>query len=279
MGQKIVISQTPANTQGSPNPLFYEDAYDILVQQKGYDVIHESAIKCPCQSKDGGGALANCQNCGGTGWVFINAYLTRMVLQSINLSTKYKQWSAENFGTVTVTSRKVDVLTYMDRITVKDSESIHQQILRPQIDSFTGKLFAWMVYTPISIMDLFKFSSVSSKLIRLVESVDFVREDNKIIMNDSYLGQDLSLSVRYKHYLQYHVLENTKETRNTRGVDTQGQDKVNIQPFTAIARRSHYVLDQEVFLGTKILNNSYNTSTVVDKGLDFDKLDSNFKLE
>jgi hypothetical protein len=136
-----------------------------------------------------------------------------------------------------------------------------------------------MVYTPISIMDLFKFSSVSSKLIRLVESVDFVREDNKIIMNDSYLGQDLSLSVRYKHYLQYHVLENTKETRNTRGVDTQGQDKVNIQPFTAIARRSHYVLDQEVFLGTKILNNSYNTSTVVDKGLDFDKLDSNFKLE
>lgn len=278
MGQKVVISQTPANIQGQANPLFLEDAFDILVQQKGYDVIHESAIKCPCQSKDGGGALGNCQNCGGTGWLFINAIQTRMVLQSINLSTKYKQWSAENFGTVTVTSRKVDVLTFMDRITVKDSESIHQQILRPQVESFTGKLFAWVIYKPISIIDLFKFVSVNSVLVRLVEGVDFVKEDNKIIMSDSYIGQDLSLSIRYKHNIQYHILENTKETRNTRGTNTEGQDKVNVQPFTAIARRSHYVLDNENFLGTKILDNSYNANSVV-RGLNFDLLDNNFKLE
>ena len=116
MVKSVKIAETPSLLQ-QPNVAFRGNDFNALVHLKGYDVIIESAVKCPCKSKNND-HLVTCQNCGGTGWVMINSVQDRAVLTSINVNTDYKEWSELNIGTVQVTVMNRSYLSYMDRITV-----------------------------------------------------------------------------------------------------------------------------------------------------------------
>jgi hypothetical protein len=251
----IITTSAIPNLINKTGVEFLEDEFDILVYQKGLEVIHEKASSCPCRSKENGSPLSNCQNCCGTGWVLFNPNSTKMVLQSLNLSTKYKEWSKENIGTITISSRSVNILGYMDRLTIIDSDSVFSQTLYPSV--YKGVLFAFTIYDIKSIEEIFLFQSADEPLIKLSDTY-YSFEANKLILDSSYASiENLTISIRYKHYIQYHIIDLVKEMRRSYGLNEKGYDKQLFLPFNAIGRRSHYVLDRANFEGTNVVDNSY----------------------
>jgi len=250
----IVVTQAAPQTIQKPRVDFVHSDFDVLIYQKGYEVIWESAIACPCKSK-GGGHNVKCRNCGGTGWLFINPVKTKMVLQSLSASTKYMPWSAERAGTVTITARDIDLLADMDRLTVEGSDSRFSQIVYPQV--FNGQLFAFTIYVIKDLIDLFVYKGDEMPLEKLEEGVDFTVSGNKILFINKYKSYlDFTCTVRYRHKIQYHVIDLTREVRNSYVLQSTG-DKNTKFPVSAIGRRSHYVLDVQNFQGDLIFDNSY----------------------
>src|SRR6202008_5136753 len=147
------VRKAPDRT-GSGRVDFKPNLFDALVFDKGQKVIWESALVCPCKL-DGRGHIGTCINCGGIGYVFINPVETRMVMQSMNQSTKTAQWSLEKIGITNITTRSIDVLGDMDRITVLGTKSKISQVVRPKF--YKHKYFSFVNYGIINILDVFQF--------------------------------------------------------------------------------------------------------------------------
>lgn len=123
-----IRQSTPPNLIGQPdNKLFRKNDFDSLIWLKGYSVIIEQAIACPCRGKSGS-ALPTCQNCLGLGWVFVNPVETKALITSINVNTKFKEWSPELTGTVQITVRDEDRLSFFDKVTFKTRTSILSEV-------------------------------------------------------------------------------------------------------------------------------------------------------
>lgn len=253
----IITSSPIPNLVNHPEVSFHKDRFDELLYAHGYEVIYESSIPCPCRSKENGSPKSDCQNCGGTGWVLFNPIETRMLLQSINMPTKYKSWGKENLGTVTISSRAINKLDYMGRVTVNDSDSMYSQVLYPGV--YKNVLFAFTIYDIISIEEVFLFQNSDEPLLKL-NSDNYSFDGNRFILDSSYASIDnLTVSVRYHHRLQYHIIDLLHETRRNYIADagTKGYDENQVLPFTAIARLSHYVLDAANFEKDNTIINDY----------------------
>ena len=85
---KPIIEETPYDISESL-PHFNKQDFDEAVFEHGYSVTLERALRCPCAVEANNGALSNCTNCGGGGWVFINKRSTVIVTQSMNRNTKF----------------------------------------------------------------------------------------------------------------------------------------------------------------------------------------------
>lgn len=282
MAKIAVITKTAPKGAGGPQANLVQNEFDKLIWNKGYDVLYEKALKCPCKSKSTG-QQSDCKNCGGTMWIFINPTNTKMVLQSMSAITKYKEWSEEKSGTVSITCMSNEELCHMDRITVLKGNSIFHEVLFLKTDiadtsesvsesqSTSDSVISQSVYFFNTIYDIKQvlyigiFNGTQNKLVPLKYGIDFTYIDNKIFLstetaeeyvNPSLEEQDISITLRYKHAPQYHVLDIPRETiqSNTKfgPLDTE---KVIDLPIHAVGRRSHYVLDAENFDGTRILNN------------------------
>lgn len=259
MRNKTSVTQTPSLQGGNPRVDFDKDAFDVLIQQKGYDVFLEKGMHCPCRSKDTGSAqLPSCHNCGGSGFIFINKTRTRMVLKSMNLSTKYKEWSKENAGTVSITARDIERLSFMDRITLIDAETTFNQLIYPKLTEDGTILYAYTIYDIKEIIDIFLFIGAGVKLKRLVENTDYTYENNILRLNDSYkVVMNPQISIKYVHAPQFHVIDNVRDTINT--FEIVGGKEVSVKlPINAVGRRSHYVLDAENYIDDRVFDNSYN---------------------
>lgn len=259
-----IITVTPTAAPAgvnSPQANLIRDKFDSLIFQKGYDVIKESAIKCPCVSKNTN-QQSNCKNCGGSGWIFLNAKKTKMVMHSMNLSTKYKEWSSENVGTASISCIAEDELSFMDRITTLDGNAIFSEVLfvkqRDDVYYFNT------IYNIKEILFIGLFIKTSEILKPLIYGVDFTYSENKIIfltvspyIDPLVTEQDISIAVRYKHAPQFHVIDIPRETMQTfNKIGGQEEGPIDL-PIHAVARRSHYVLDRQNFDNTRILNNNH----------------------
>ena len=255
MVDKVIIAQTPANIN-KPAPEFRKNDFEVAIFQKGYKVIHEQSLQCPCKS-EATNQQSNCQNCGGTGWGFINATETKTILHSMNMSTKYKEWSQENSGLVNITVRDSEYLSFMDRITVVDGNSVFGEV--KHFKKKNNVLFTYTSYNIKEILYIALFKGVSVKYQRLTETQDYTFEDNAIILNNKFLvagEQDLSITVRYKHSPQYHVVDLTRDLMNS-SITEGGKEKIITLPISAVGRQSHFVLTAENLSGTRLLDNSF----------------------
>lgn len=254
-----IITQTPPSGSSFPQTNFIRDKFDSLIWQKGYDVIKESAIKCPCISKNTN-QQSNCKNCGGSGWVFINKVKTRMVMHSMNVSTKFKEWSEENVGTSSVSCMAADELSYMDRITTLDGNAIFGETLFLKENNDT---WYWnTIYDIKEILYIGLFISTQVIFKELVYGTDYVYSGNRItfLKADDYIDplaseQDISITIRYVHAPQFHVIDIQRETMQSFVKIGGGKEEVIDLPVHCIARRSHYVLDRQNFDSTRVLNN------------------------
>lgn len=238
-----------------PRADLIKQEFDNLIYQKGRVVLLETALQCPCKSKSTN-QQTNCRNCGGTGWIFINPIRTRMVLTAIDAVTDYRPWSEELVGTVSITAHMEEKLSLMDRVTVLDGEVIQNEVLF--IRSVQGKNFTFARYDIEEVHYIGLFDGVSSKIRRLEKDKDYSIKRNVIEFSsdlDLPFDRENSITLRYSHLPQFHVVDMKRETMQT--FVWEGGEKIQKMPISAIARRAHYHLSMENFDQTRLLDNSY----------------------
>lgn len=258
---KTVTTQSTPLGYNKARPDFIKNEFDIVLYQKGYNVIHEKALKCPCKAKNEGGQLSSCQNCGGVGWVFINSQNTQMIIHSMNINTQFKAWSEENRGTASITCRDIDELCFMDRITLSEVTSIFNETVHLKVSG--SDLLFFTTYPIIEIEYLGLFISDDEPLQRLIVDNDYTFSRNIIVLSDTFntLGDDLTLTIRYKHNPQYHIIDLPRNTISTK-VDNGGVEQSPVSlPIHAIGRYSHFVLDAENISGNRLFDNSFTEHT------------------
>jgi hypothetical protein len=243
----VTRASTP-NLVGQPSVNFRQDDFHALIWNKGYDVILEEAVECPCSS-EGSGARSTCLNCMGRGWFFIAPIQTRAILTSINKDTKYKAWSSELLGTISVTVREQERLGFMHRITLINTEKfknrgIYSEIL--PVRSKDSDPFVFLTYKPTKIKHGYIYNGDDQPLIKLTENELEISTTNPYVVNINYdfsLVSDFnsSISISYEHELQYHVIDLPHDLRNSLEVDSDGKDKQILLPINAIARKVHNV--------------------------------------
>lgn len=255
---KIIIEQTPPNMNSFPRQDFVKEDFESLIYQKGYLVYHERAILCPCKSKITDNQ-SNCQNCGGSGWLFLDKIQTRMLLFNLNLDTKYKEWSEEKLGTVKISCSDKDQISFMDKITLVDSDSIHKQIIYPIL--YNNTLFSYLNYFVKEVLNCYLFINSNQKLKKLtIKDSDFSVQDNIFILNKKYYkGEDnlIAISITYRHSNTYHVLDTPRDIINSFIVnESTGKEEPVKLPLSGVGRKAHYVLDPSKFNKSYILDNT-----------------------
>jgi len=250
-----LVKTTAPNLQGKARVDLVKTDFDALVWQKGYDVIVEKAIECPCRNRPDGMALSNCRNCGGSGWVFYNPNQTRMVIQSINKDTQYKEWSKENLGTAKITALNEQRLSYMDKITIINSiQSLNETLFLKQHTD--GKYRVMTTYPIIDIVDIFRFADSDSPLIKLT-SDDYSIQHNQWIELNNVNEQYPTISVRYLYNPVYYILDVNRDVMTSKKL-TAGKDIDKDFPVSAVGRAAHYILDSQNYNQDYLLDNSYD---------------------
>ena len=126
---------------------FIPQEFRVLIENQGYDCIYERAIMCPCLAEDSNEHRMTCQNCGGSGWLFVNPTQMRFVLTSIKLDETFGPEGKLDTGMMYATSTSLVKLSKMDRITVLDGETAHSEVLHMKKDvDDTGLFFALTNY-------------------------------------------------------------------------------------------------------------------------------------
>lgn len=250
----------PPNRIGTPRVDFKANDFETLIWDKGYDVLVYKGVRCPC-NKGREGALSTCQNCLGLGWVFINPLHTKAIITSINKNTKYKYWSPELTGTVAVTLRNSERLSNMDKIVLSDRTSVYSELLQ-EMEESGGQKFVFTSYPISSIEEVFLFNNTDSKLKKVSDSEYSISGGNPYVLKLNILEYPENfndiVSVRYKHNIQYNVVDLPHDVRFSIELDPNGKNQPLELPIQAIAQKSEFLTGDSVkYDGTGILDNSY----------------------
>lgn len=241
-GSKI-ITVPPPDLRQQPNVELRKPDFDALVETKGYRVIQEKTVKCPCGGHDHS-PLLNCKNCNGSGWIGLERYETKMLIQSINVDTRYKEWTEEKMGNVQISARYETSLSFMDRIQIIDQTSSISELLFVFMNE-SGTLSSFPIYNPIKIDGLFLFVDPSLPLTKLQEGVDYV-VDKTVGRIDFLKLTDINskLSLRYDYYPLYYVIDINHEIRSSYSLNHYGREEKKFLPCAGIGRRAHYLLER-----------------------------------
>jgi len=260
MPNKPITITPPPSLVGKPSVNLEKSDFEALIEQKGYDVYHDRALKCPCKPRSGGDAQSTCKNCGGSGWIYINRHETRMVIQSMNIDTKYKEWTEERLGSARITARDIDQLAFMDRITLINAEAVFSQVLHPKKEPGNAYFYATTRYNIKTIKYIFLFKGVGLVLQRLNETTDYTLVKNQIRLNASFSSEvNPTITVRYIHEPEFTVLDLSRDLMYSTIKDkctTTGKKEIAF-PISAVARRSHYMPDRGDFEDDDLLDNSF----------------------
>ena len=255
-----IRTATKPNSIGNVRIDFSQPAFDNAIFDKGYEVDWYEAVSCPC-SKNREGALSSCQNCLGTGWIFVNPLNTKALITSINKDTKYKYWSQELTGTVNVTLRDVERLSYMDKIILKNKYSLISE-LRDLRTLPTNEKFIFTTYPIQEVISVFLFNGESNALRKLTSSEYSVSSLNEYVLNLSISNYPINfngiVSIKYKHKVQYNVVDLPHDLRYSTEINKRGQEVELPLPIQAIARKTQFILGESLnYAGTGLIDNSY----------------------
>jgi hypothetical protein len=268
----MTLQATPENLQGKPNISFRKDDFDSAIWKYGYDIKIDKAVICPCQGVDGN-HLFGCQNCLGTGFFYINPIETIGLITGINKDTKYKEWSRELVGTISLSIRDNETNiqekpAFFDRVTlIKKREgqatpfSVHSETLTIR-DNGNGGKFIFLTYKPHEVIDIFYFKGQNEKHGRITANYS-INENNEYVIDFSSLPVDLTngvVTVRYKHYVQYNVVDMPHLIRFSSKKGQGGRLETQTLPIQAVCRLVHIVQAERAnYDGTGIQDNSYLT--------------------
>lgn len=237
------LQKSPATT-GYPSPEFDKGAFDAAITQKGYKIYQERAVACPC-GMDAGHPNPSCPHCGGTGYYYIDPTEVVCLITGVNVNTKYKEWTMDNAGTIAVTTYDEGLnFAFFDKLTFKEKFGIftENRVVRRVGDTF----FIWLTFKPT---ELRRLSVVEGGQIRVLTPDSYLLDaDNNEYAVFFTAGAGLSsgqvVSVYYKHFVQYNVIDLPHELRASNITDADGNlQKIDL-PVQAIARRANYVVNE-----------------------------------
>lgn len=255
-----IVQATPPNLIGEPNvPLLEQNRFDAVIWNKGYDIILEQAIACPCRGKSGS-AKPTCKNCLGVGFVFVNPIQTRAIITSINKDTKFKAWSPELTGTISVTVRDSERLSFFDKITFPTRTSIMSEVR--MLASNAGDYFAFTSYKIKSINAIFMFNGDGNKLVKVDPALYSIKDNRNIIDFDETLELPSPfngvISVDYEHEVSYNIVDLPHDFRSAFVMNNNGVNEEHNLPIQGIAKRSHILLNESMkYDGSGFLNNNF----------------------
>lgn len=231
--------------------------YEEIISQKGVVVMIEKSIMCPCKTQSSSNQ-STCKNCGGSGWIFTTAKETRMVIQGMGLSTDYKPWSEELKGMVKLSASATEELSFMDKITHLNAESIFSEVI--YVDGLNeGENSTLMGYKPKEILYAAKFNSISTPLSLLVENVDYSIVNNTFTLLSHTQETDISITLRYKHAPVYHITDFNRE--NMQSFVFTNKEELSNMPISAVARRAHYIPNMENISNNRLVINPWPIQT------------------
>lgn len=272
LSDKTQIQKSYPIGQSIPSDFDLSD-FEATIRDKGIDVILEKAHLCPCKSEESTHRNI-CQNCRGSGWIFVNPTKTKMLIQSIQLDGKLKEaalreWGLVDMGTVKITALNSDKLSYMDKIIISDATSESSELLFPVLtqdlngdsesdSGLEGQLFAFTKYIIKNIVYVGLFRSETQTLLKLEETTDYTFENNILKLGAQYDSLDSPcVTIRYGHAPVVHVVDLLREAMtSTVKTISQGQNKIML-PILALGKRAHLIKDVENFYGTRLLDNSW----------------------
>ena len=255
MDKKSILQSTPPNLLGQAQVAFRQDDFDALIYTHGYNAIFEKAVRCPCGHE--GSAQADCNNCNGSGFFYINPTQTRVLLTGINSNTTYKEWSLENIGTISITTMQTDnsLMSYYDRVTIKGELNSFNESCAVR---HTSEPFIFTAYKAATLEALYVFEGPKKKLRKLSKTEYHVSELNPyVILFDIDMTVYKMVSCVYTHELQYFIIDFPHDVRSSLIKTKKGNFEKLSLPKSAIARRLHLsnFLQSPNFDGTGIINN------------------------
>ena len=264
----IQISQTPASVlKNKPRGNLQKRNFDTLVHQKGYPVVIEKAISCPCATV-ANQPLPECRNCGGSGWFWINPVSTKAIIQSMNKDTKFKEWSKENVGTASITTFQEVELGYMDKIRLTEGLTSYSEIVKPILYD-DGTMRARLRYRPVSIEAMFRYDTSTTALTGLVIPTDVTLSGNILVIDSSLNGiTNLTISIRYQHNPVFVVVDLPRSTIYSESLhhNTKAEDHFPF-PVHAVARTLHYAVNETSIDTAYLFDNSFTPLCVNTTGL------------
>lgn len=256
----IVQQREPAITGGGRVD-FDQNKFDVLIEQKGYDVIYRKAIQCPCKSRTNS-SQSNCKNCGGIGFLWINPVQTKMVMQSMNVNPKYQEYGESLLGTVNISAREVDRLSKMDEITIQNAETESTQVLWLEYNETDEVYYTYTTNEIIETYYVAFFEGTTNPLRKLEPETDYQIEGRKITFQPAFIDSintnDASIAIRYTHRPKYYIWEIGRDVMNST-VLTDGSEKTINLPVNAIGMKADLVKDLENYNGDRLFDNSFLT--------------------
>lgn len=245
--QKRAIVQKTPNESTEHQVRFEPERFDSLVFDKGYEAWIDRAYKCPCSVKGAGQPLNSCNNCLGVGWFFANRIDTTVAVQGIKADVRFENWTRTTAGMARITSRAIDKLAYMDRVILKEVEGYYNEIIRTRI--INNKVIAYLEYPMIEIEDILLFVESNEKLVRLSLDEDYTIEDESKLIFDLPNDKEYTLTVRYKHFVTYHILEMNRDAMKVKTKEkcNQSDEELRPMPISGIMRKAHYLFDNLKF--------------------------------
>ncbi len=244
-----IIQSTPPPLDGVPVQALNKKDFDATLWNRSYRAFIDKAMRCPCRNVPDAQAQSNCKNCGGSGYFFINRTVTRILIQSQNLDTKFKEWSEERLGTVKISARQEEGLSYMDRVTLPDTTSIFSEVMHPVRHTDTI-IRSMTTYDVENVLFLYAFIDSTTKLTVLTEGVDYTIVNKKWFVFTNIIALN-SVSIRYKHNPAYHILDMPRNVMQNDDV----KGAVQNFPVSAIGRLAHYSLSIENLAQDYLFNN------------------------
>ena len=245
--KKTDVRNKPIYSKTGPESIehqvrFEPQRFNSLIFDKGYEVWVDKAMRCPCTVKGTGQALLSCNNCVGTGWIFVNRIETRVAVQNINANIKYENWSQTTTGMAKITSRAVDKLAFMDRVILREVAGIFNEVVR--IRDYNSEKVGFAIYEILDMEGIYLFQGDKIALHPMTKD-EYEIDGYKIILNDKYNSmKDLSISIRYRHCLTYHLIDMNRDVIKVRTKNCEASDEqLTDMPINGTARKSHYIFD------------------------------------
>lgn len=112
-----------------PRADFKPEYFDSAIATKGYKMLWESAMVCPCQDPISGQPDVACKHCFGLGYFYYTKEHTRAIVTSINGRKDQTPIGIRDAGTAYLTPVSVVNMGFRDRVTFTDFRAMFGETL------------------------------------------------------------------------------------------------------------------------------------------------------